>query len=100
MFQSQLEGAKSLHLTDDKEVVVEEGVNDSAARTIERCLHLILRKVGDSDAREWRMMIRECHWVLSARRVGLCGRRQSGVVFFVHAPTIAKYCVRWVYGNL
>jgi hypothetical protein len=81
MFQSQLEGAmdsvnqnvtagladcrrpgaKSLYLTDDKEVVVEEGVNDSAAHTIERCLHLILRKVGQSDARECRMVICECN---------------------------------------
>jgi hypothetical protein len=32
--------------------------------------------------------------------MGLGGQRQSGEVVFVHAPTIAMYFVRWVYGNL
>ena len=61
MFQCQLEGAKSLYLNDGKEVVGEEGVNDSVARTIKRCLNLIWHKVGQSDARECRMMICECN---------------------------------------
>ena len=59
MFQGQLEGAKSLYLADDKEVVVEEGINGRVARTVERHLNLIWRKVGQGDARECQMMIWE-----------------------------------------
>ncbi len=61
MFLNQLECAKSLYLTDDKEIVAEEGVNDSAAHTIERRLHLIWHKVGQSGSRECRMVIYECN---------------------------------------
>ncbi|MFM0262899.1 hypothetical protein [Paraburkholderia sediminicola] len=36
MFLGQLEGAKGLFLSDKKQVIVKDGVNDSVARMIER----------------------------------------------------------------
>ncbi len=61
VFQRQLERAKSLHLANDEQIIVEEGVDDGVAGTVESRADLVRRGLAEIDVRDRSMMISKRH---------------------------------------